>query len=105
MLIWTAPSALPPEYADTLREMIGLHRKIRRDIFHSVISPVGTEPDGKSFTGLSSDAGYVLIFKEKDCPQESFELPFADGKIIAGKGAVKGRQLTMPAGSWCVVKA
>ncbi len=105
MLIWTAPSELPPEYAETLRDMTALHRKIRKKIFKSVITAFGSEPDGKSFTGLTSDAGYVLIFREKDCPQDHLILPFDGGKIIAGKGEIDGRKLTMPIGSWCVVEA
>ncbi len=105
MLIWTAPSQLPPEYRETVQKMIALHRTLRREIFGGVISPIGSEPDGKSFTGFTADSGYALIFREKNCPQESFDLPFSDGEVIAGNGTVNGRKLTMPGASWCVVKA
>ena len=105
MLIWTAPSQLPPEYRETVQKMIALHRTLRREIFGGVISPIGSEPDGKSFTGFTADSGYALIFREKNCPQESFDLPFADGEVIAGNGTVNGRKLTMPGASWCVIKA
>lgn len=103
MLIWTAPSRLSPEFAGTLKSMTALHKKLRRDIFSGSILPIGSEPDGKSFTGFASDAGYTLIFREKNSPEASFSLPSA-GEIIAGKGEVSGNTLTMPAGAWCVIK-
>lgn len=104
MLIWTAPSRLAPEFAGTLKTMTALHRKLRREIFPGRILPIGSEPDGKSFTGFASDAGYMLIFREKNSPQTTFTIPAATGEIIAGKGELAGSLLSMPAGTWCVIK-
>ena len=84
--------------------MTALGKEVRKEIFDSTIRPVGHEPDGKSFTGFASDSGLWLIFREKNSPEDSFTLPADSGCITAGHGKIQGSTLTMPPGSWSLVR-
>lgn len=104
MLIWTSPSRICAENRAVLKKMTALGKEVRKAVFNSVISPFGSAPDGKSFTGLNSDAGYLLIFREKGCVEKSSVLPYGNASIIAGTGELKGNILTMPQAAWCIIK-
>ena len=104
MLIWTSPSRCSSGTKAVLQKITALGKELRKEIFHSTITPVGAEPDGKSFTGFASDAKLWLIFREKNCPEETFTLPFDSGSVIAGCGKIEGTVLTMPPASWCVIR-
>lgn len=105
MLIWTAPSRLSKESKAVLRKMTALQKTIRPELFSGMVRPVLNCPDGRSLTGFASDAGYRLIFREAGCAEDSTEMPSAAGRILAGRGVLRGRSLTLPAGGYCLWKA
>ena len=105
MLIWTAPSRLSKESKAVLRKMTALQKTIRPELFSGMVRPVLNCPDGRSLTGFASDAGYRLIFREAGCAEDSAEMPSAAGRILAGRGVLRGRSLTLPAGGYCLWKA
>lgn len=105
MLIWTAPSRLSSKSKAILRKMIALQKMIRPELFSGMIRPILNCPDGRSLTGFAADAGYRLIFREVGCKKESVEMPSAAGHLLAGRGVLRGRNLTLPAGGYCLWKA
>lgn len=95
-LLWTAPSKLKTSTQKIYRHFMELHRRIRESLFSGNIYPVGEEPDGKSFCGFYADSGYLLIFREKNCPDNSGLLTgiypkcnFTSAKLTDGKGSVE----------------
>ena len=75
-LLWLTPSQLAPERAGVLAEIINIQKKYRQFWRDALITPVGSRPDGKSIAGLYADSGFLLVFREKDAPENTvLELP------------------------------
>jgi hypothetical protein len=86
--------------------MTELHKRMRREFFDSIITPVGDCPDGAAFTGLVSSAGYAVYFREAACARESIQLPpgAEHAKILCGSGIVEDAQLKLPPCGYIILK-
>ncbi|MBR0459227.1 MAG: alpha-galactosidase [Victivallales bacterium] len=105
ILLWTAPSRLSQQTRDTLAKMFALHKSIRPKLFSGDVWPILAQPDGKSLTGFASDAGLYLLFREKDCPDASLQLPSEHIQILAGNATAQGNTITLPPASFCLCQA
>ncbi len=87
-LLWFAPSQTSREERAQMRQMMMLHREIRRKLFAGDIDPVGEEPSGSAMTGFYSTSGFLIVYREKGCVCRSVELevPSGDWERIAGSG-------------------
>ena len=95
-LLWFAPSRTRPEDRGVLRAMMELHRRIRETLFSGDIAPVGAEPDGHAVTGFHSDAGFLLLFRERQAPARAeFEFP-GSWQLLAGSGSFDGAVASLP---------
>jgi len=100
-LLWMAPSLLPEEDRARLRKMMHLHLEIRDRLFSGEIYPVGREPDGSALTGFFADAGYLLLFRERN--GKTGEIALADvvpgsgaWRVIAGNARVRNESIFLP---------
>lgn len=95
-LLWFAPSRTRPEDRGVLRAMMELHRRIRETLFSGDIAPVGAEPDGHAVTGFHSDAGFLLLFRERQAPARAeFKFP-GSWQLLAGSGSFDGAVASLP---------
>jgi len=65
-LAWFEASGLPEE-AFEITSLIAAYKKIQHDLHSGIILPIGSEPNGKSWTGFQSlkkDSGYFIFFRE-----------------------------------------
>ena len=97
---WFEVSNLPAEYVKQMQPLVATWKKERVRMHGGNIVPVGSVPDGVSWTGFASVAagnsgGYVLLFRELNKDPE-FELSLDglfDGKfrteVIGGRGEAK----------------
>ncbi|MDA0748576.1 MAG: alpha-galactosidase [bacterium] len=94
---WFEVSNLPPGYIDTVAPVVQTW-KIHRDAFFSgTIHPIGSPPDGTTWTGFASvspgeTSGYLLLFREyNNRPTWTTHLPLFTNKTftiepLAGRG-------------------
>ena len=76
-LLWFTPSALPDNKRAECRKMMELHRKLHSMLANADVIPVGEAPTGSSVTGFlarGEKAGYLVLFREKDCQNDMTEL-------------------------------
>ena len=93
-LLWLAPSRCNKEFADVVSKVMKLHHRIWPDLAESEIFSIGQCPDGKAITGFQAHQeatghGYLLCFRQQDCPYTSLEsqLPCPIlGKLSVVKG-------------------
>ena len=79
-LLWFSPSSLPDQDRAECRKMMNLYRQLRPLLAGSDVSPVGELPSGSSVTGFlvrGKQAGFLLLFREKDCKTAVSELSLA----------------------------
>jgi len=95
-LLWTAPSKLKGSTKAVYRHFMELHRSIRDRLFVGNIYPVGMEPSGKSLCGFYADSGYLLVFRELGCRDDSALLTgvfppcgYTDAVLMDGNGKVE----------------
>ncbi len=69
-----------------LRPLIALYRRHRRAIYDGIVTPIGDEPDGKSWAGFvshdeGSRHGYITLFRElhSTTPNRSIEISAMKG--------------------------
>lgn len=60
---------LKPEERDELRNIIGLYKKNRKEIFERFVFPIGEEPNNASWTGFQicnpdNKTGFLMVFRE-----------------------------------------
>jgi len=84
-LVWMELSELNEEDIPVLSRIVGVWRQHRDALYHADITPIGTKPDGFSFTGFYADCGeeggYVLVFRElAKQGQYTFFIPQLAGK-------------------------
>jgi hypothetical protein len=103
-LAWFEATGLPQEAFD-VSQSIKKYRDIQANFHAGIISPIGAEPSGRSWTGFQSqkedsDSGYLLIFRENSpLAQTEIILPaimkgeFSFEKIL-GKGSVLNSTIT-----------
>ena len=116
-LLWFMPSRIPKADRAVVRRMMEFHRRHRAAIFSGVISPVGSEPDGASLSGLisagGSDGVWLLLLREHGESSGRFRLSAAPGtgdfELLLGEGECVGsaddgfREFHLPAtGSFAV---
>lgn len=110
-LAWLETSELSPTYLATAAPLIARWKTERASIDQGTILPIGTAPDGVSWTGFASiaanqQAEYLLIFRELN-PSSTWEAspsPFAATpyriQLLGGNGSVlqtpHGFQVTIP---------
>jgi len=94
---WFEVSNLPDDYMKQMQPLVSTWKKERSRMHGGTIIPVGSVPDGVSWTGFASMAadgsgGYVLLFRELNESKE-FDLALdglLDGKlkasVIGGRG-------------------
>jgi alpha-galactosidase len=67
-LIWMEMSGLSEEDRTVLAKIISVYKKERKNLFDAEIIPIGSIPDGMSFTGfqakINDEEGYLLLFRE-----------------------------------------
>jgi len=86
-LFWMELSGLCAEDKRTLSDVTSVFRSIKKNIACCDVSPIGSAPDGVSFTGFTAldknGNGYILLFREvtKDS-SHIFEKCIPDGKSI-----------------------
>ena len=99
-LAWMEVSELSDAYKKSVTPLIHLWRKHRQAIHSGTIIPLGSLPDGHSWTGFVSvdkaaNTGYALIFREEnDISEFSVELPLLkkwpqNPVVLYGNGHVK----------------
>ena len=122
-LAWFEVSNLPADHARRVAPLAATCKRHRDRIFGGTITPIGSPPDGMSWTGFASSSpdgrgGYLLVFRElNDRTDATFELPMfplAKYRVerLAGEGeaALNGGRGTVhiPAAQqfvWVVVNA
>ena len=77
-LAWFEASHLPEE-AFAVAALVNTYREYQADIHDGLILPIGSEPNGTTWTGFQSlksrTEGYVLVFREQtQIPQNSMRL-------------------------------
>lgn len=106
MLIWTAPSRLSKESKAVLRKMTALQKTIRPELFSGMVRPVLNWPGRQESDRVCIGGRIPADFPGRPAVQEdSTEMPSAAGRILAGRGVLRGRSLTLPAGGYCLWKA
>lgn len=85
-LMWMEMCKLSENNKNSLKEIISVYRKERENIADSIISPVGQEPSGLSFTGFKSvnkENGYYILFREMtDKDSYTFDIPYSEAEIL-----------------------
>jgi alpha-galactosidase len=83
---WFEMQNLPTEYFERAAPLVKIWKAHRQNIFNSTIIPIGDAPDGANWTGFvsiaeSRDAGYALIFRERNAQEEySFRMPLLENE-------------------------
>ena len=61
------------EDLSAISKIAKIHKKIKKDMAHLVVTPIGEEPDGLNFSGFTAldekGKGYALLFR--DCTNKS----------------------------------
>lgn len=96
---WFEVSNLPPEYFKELPPLVAAWKRERARMMGNLILPIGSAPDGASWTGFASVAadrrsGYVLLFRERngetawtaDAP--GFQRSKYATRILGGQGSL-----------------
>ena len=72
-LIWMEMTGLDKEDLSAISKIAKIHNKIKKDMAHLVVTPIGEEPDGLNFSGFTAldekGKGYALLFR--DCTNKS----------------------------------
>lgn len=105
---WFEVSNLPEAYVSEVADLAKVWKTHRREMFGNLIVPVGSKPDGTSWTGFASvsenrRSGYVLVFRELNKQREvTLDVPMlttADYRVtpLAGSGTamLSNGQLTV----------
>lgn len=80
-LLWMEISRLDDDQTELLRGIMQVYRKYRRELFESDVIPIGSEPDGMSFSGYMCVSGdgetaHLILFREETAEEEhEFDLP------------------------------
>lgn len=74
-LDWFEVSNLPDEYQHAVSGLVNVLKRERERLFSECITPIGSMPDGQSWTGFSSiakngESGYLLLFRELNAKAE-----------------------------------
>jgi len=84
-LAWMEASGLPDE-AFVVKSVIEKYRSVQHDLHQGVILPVGSEPDGRSWTGFQSvrgDEGYFIVYREdNDVPSSCISTYLKEGERV-----------------------
>ena len=78
-LLWFAPSTLPAKDRKTCKKMMEMNRTLRPYLKNADVIPVGDEPTGSSVSGFlvrGDHAGFLILFREKDCKTAVTTLAF-----------------------------
>ena len=107
-LAWFEVSNLPSAYQESVSMLVKVWKAHREEIFSGQMLPVGSAPDGGSWTGFVSTSqdrksAHVLVFRELNPAADwTLELPFLSGEnhrvtVLAGKGeaALSGNSLNL----------
>ena len=104
---WFEVSNLPEDYIKSVSKLVAVWKRERSQLFSGHILPIGSAPDGVSWTGFASvnenhRSGYLLLFRELNKQSTwALDLPFFDKgshkvTVLAGNGSAKlsGQKLT-----------
>ena len=109
-LAWMEMQGLQEDTLAEMRPIISRWKKERDSLYDGVVFPVGSKPDGFSWTGFIVESrcdsvGYALIFRECSSDQ-SFKIDLAqyrltgDIEVLAGDGSAKiaqgGLEVSIP---------
>jgi alpha-galactosidase len=87
-LAWLEASGLPEE-AFSIAPLLRAYRACQADIHAGVILPIGSEPDGQSWTGFQSlqeGRGHFLVFREScDREEEPMAVWGLEGRTVSAK--------------------
>ncbi len=78
---WFEISSLPEEYIASVSKLVAVWKRERAKLFAGTIVPIGSAPDGASWTGFASVApdrqgAYILVFRELNTQADwSTDLP------------------------------
>ena len=97
---WFEVSNLPEDYVASVAKLVRVWRRERGALFAGQILPIGSAPDGVSWTGFASIAadrgsGYLLLFRELNrSAQWQVDLPMLDRasyavEVLAGEGSAE----------------
>lgn len=100
---WFEISSLPEEYIASVSKLVAVWKRERAKLFAGTIVPIGSAPDGASWTGFASVApdrqgAYILVFRELNTQADwSTDLPLlapANYTVtpLAGDGAAEVKQ-------------
>jgi alpha-galactosidase len=104
---WFEVSNLPAGYIETVAPLVQVWKKMRGDLFDGTIIPLGSAPDGYTWTGFASLAAdgasvLVLAFRELNpAPTCRFAVPGFAGREgvkcerLAGQGSVGWHDATL----------
>lgn len=90
---------------DELRPVIAAYKKVRKEIFAGITSPIGDKPNGASWTGFqnssTTEKGYLTIFRELDNEQISRKISLRNlslGAQLKLKNLLSGEEVTATTG-------
>ena len=97
---WFETSSLPEDYIKSVADLVEIWKKERNKLHSENIIPIGSIPDGVSWTGFASvqqdrRSGYLLLFRElNESPQWVADLSMFTNKlnlatVLAGDGTIK----------------
>jgi alpha-galactosidase len=96
---WFEVSNLPEQFVESVSKLVKIWKLHRKSVFEGTIVPIGSCPDGISYTGFVSispnmEQGYVLVFRELNDKSESqiilpdIQMGNCNWDIIAGNGLI-----------------
>lgn len=99
-LAWFENSGLSSSFVETLKPLIVLWKQWREEFYNNDVLPVGSQPDGYSWTGFvvmtpDSIVNHILIFREStNNSRQLINLPegvalSTNYRLLAGRGEVK----------------
>lgn len=98
-LAWMEVQQLPEEYVRQVAPLVAVWKRHREALFRGSVVPIGSEPDGHSWTGFFSAAqdasgGYALLYRE-DNDEAAWEAPLPllpagryRTEVLAGEGSL-----------------
>ncbi|OGV52629.1 MAG: hypothetical protein A2017_20725 [Lentisphaerae bacterium GWF2_44_16] len=87
-LCWAYPSEFDAASRKSVRRVMELHKKIRNELYESVVIPVGEEPSGKSWSGFQAhnfrkNSGLLIVYREMSRENKwIFSLKYLNGKKV-----------------------
>ena len=92
---------------EEIRELLGIYKKYRREMFDAYVFPIGDEPSNESWAGFQwyqpeKSTGYILMFREINNvePRKMIKLRFLKDTGISFTNVVNGKKWETTANSF-----